>query len=304
MNINVDVDVDVDVDADLNSLCYTEISGSRFNHLFKGIKFYKFLFNNLVHRGFEYELGLNIDIKPFNPHGKCSEGGMYFCDETACHLFWHEYGQKIGTVRIPNDARVYIEKDKFKTDKLVLIDIIDFKNMSDDFWINMLDKEGLVFRFIKHQTEELCKIAVRQNCLALEFVENQTEEICITAIRSCTYALRFVKDQTKAICKEAVSRTGELLWRVKEQTNEICEIAVQQNGLALRHVRNQTENICKIAVQQCGDALMYVINQTQEICIMAVQQDGLALRHVKIQNDYIRTLAVQQNTAAKQYFVY
>lgn len=289
---------------DLDSLYYTEISGGKFNHLFRGRKFYKFLFNHLAHRGFQYELGLNIDFRPFNPHGECSEGGMYFCDEFTCHLFWKDYGQKLAVIKIPNDARVYIEKDKFKTDKLILTNIIDFKNLSDDFWINMLDKEGLVLQFIKHQTEELCKIAVRQNCLALEFVENQTEDICITAIRKCTYALRFVKDQTDALCKEAVSRTGESLCRVKKQTNEICEIAVQQNGLALRHVRNQTDNICKIAVQQCGDALMYVINQTREICIMAVQQYGLALRYVKIQDDYIRNLAVQQNRLAEQYFMY
>lgn len=47
-----------------------------FNKLYKETKFYKFLNDDLTHHNFQYKIGLNIDIKPFNPTYLCSNGGL------------------------------------------------------------------------------------------------------------------------------------------------------------------------------------------------------------------------------------
>jgi len=55
-----------------------------------------------------------------------------------------------------------------------------------------IKKDGMMLRYVKDQTLEICLAAVRQNGHALEFVRNQTEEICLAAIRQNINALRYV----------------------------------------------------------------------------------------------------------------
>ena len=247
---------------------YKEYSGLEFNQYFNNkIKFYKFLNNHLMHYNHIYKKGLNVDSITFNPKGTCSEGGLYFCDESQCHLYCTNYGEKVAIVTIPNDARVYVEENKFKADKIFVVEIIDFVNMPDDFWINMLSKNDDVLKYIKQQyvkrpesfwTDKLVLCG-----LVLQFIENQTEEQCILAVKQNGMALQFVKNQS----------------------NEICVLAVQQNGMALRFVKNQTNEICILAVQQYGLALTFVDNQTNEICMLAIKQNNNAFYYVKYKND-------------------
>lgn len=56
-----------------------------------------------------------------------------------------------------------MEINKFKSDKLVISEIINFEDMDDDFWINITHKNIYAIRYVKNQTEELCKIAIKDN---------------------------------------------------------------------------------------------------------------------------------------------
>lgn len=282
------------------------MSGLAFNNLYKGTKFYKFLFDNLVHRGFQYNLGTNIDDHEFNPKYECSEGGLYFCDQTKCHMFWKNYGHTLGVVEIPNDARVYIEKDKFKADKIILSEVLNFKRVPVIFWIDMLQYDGTALEYIlaENQTEDVCKMAVRQNGLALQYVRiEQTELMCMIAVQQNNYALKFVKNKTPAVCLVAVRENGNALRMCdgKAQTDEVCKAAVMKDGHALRHVISQTDEICMLAVQQSGLALFYVKFQTYELCRAAVQEDGLALKYVEKQTNELCALAVSNDGMALQY---
>jgi len=236
------------------AVLHAEYSGNLFNTYHKGTKFYKFLNDDLKHYDFEYKLGLNVDILPFNPIDECSGGGLYFCEESNCHIFWKDYGKKLALIEIPDDARVYVERDKFKADKIIIKDITNFDDVPDSFWINILSKNGY---------------AVHQNGYVLEYVKNQTEEICKLAVQHHGYALKYVKEQfkTEEICKLAVQQYGLALEYVKEQTDKICKLAVQQDGLALQYVKDPflTEEICKLAVQQNGLAYVYVKNTCEQI---------------------------------------
>ena len=63
-------------------------------------------------------------------------------------------------------------------------------------------------------TEEICKLAVQQNGLALKYVKEQTNEICKLAVQNCGYSLIYVR----------------------KQTEELCTLAVKHNNIALRFV--------------------------------------------------------------------
>lgn len=256
---------------------HDEVSGEAFNALYGDTGFYKFLNNDLTHHGFMYKIGLNIDTRQFAPYDTCSEGGLYFCYETDCHLFWQNFGSKLAYVTIPNDARVYIEPDKFKADKLIINHIRDFENVSDEFWIRILfkDTDISVLQFIKDQTDDICKYAIQQNYSALRFVRDQTDDICRFAIQENSYALQFVRDQTREICIFAVWINGLALQYVINQTDEICRVAIARNGLALQYVKHPTDDMLMTAVQQNGFALQYVNEsmQTKKICRLAIEQD-------------------------------
>ena len=85
--------------------------------------FYKILAKDMIHNGFEYKPGLNVDRIPFNPDSKCAPGGLYFSDLENIHKFFG-YGPLIARVTLPPDARVIREsKDKLKADKIILSDI-------------------------------------------------------------------------------------------------------------------------------------------------------------------------------------
>ena len=85
----------------------------------QGRKFYKMLHWNEVHYGMHYKTGLNVDIVPFKPFGACSPGGIYFssCDNILNFL---SQGTWFREVTIPENARVYAEKGKWKADRIIL----------------------------------------------------------------------------------------------------------------------------------------------------------------------------------------
>jgi hypothetical protein len=54
--------------------------------------YYKILSKNLIHRGFQYKEGLNIDTKPFDPSIDSLTSGLYFTDLYNIFYFM-DYGE-------------------------------------------------------------------------------------------------------------------------------------------------------------------------------------------------------------------
>ena len=265
----------------------TEVSGLEFNlyHVPKETKFYKFLNDNLTHYGFTYTKGLNIDTAKFRPNGSCTGGGLYFCKESNCDIYWKDYGSKVALIEIPDDAQVYIELYNFKADRLIIKDIVDFVDMDDDFWLDILPLENSahVLEYVREQTNDICEFAVKQCGHNLEYVKKQTQLICELAVNQNGLALQYVKEQTSLICELAIKQDGLALQFVKEeyQTFDICIIAVKQNGRALEYVKTQTPEICIAAINQHFFALQYVHKQTPELCVLAIQLNSKAIEYVK-----------------------
>lgn len=302
-----------------NKLHEIKICGKKFNELYGNGKFYVFLNNN-----FTCESNLNVD-----PNKE-----YLFYEESKCHLHFDQYGhKKIASVKIPNDAQVCVELNEFKTNKIILYDILNFEDVDDEFWIKLLQYYdlGIALKYIKNQTYELCISAVKQHGGMLKYVNNKflTEEICKFAIQQCRCALNYVTTDIKSTIYEfhkitpieniyeyAVRHDGWSLQYVKkefittEKLFELCVLAVSQNGFVLQYVRNTypnmlTEDLCISAVKQNGFALQYVKKElkTEKICALAVQQNGLVLSIIKIktQTPLICKLAVQQNSFALNY---
>lgn len=154
-------------------------SGLQFNCRIGQQTLYKFTTLAGWHRKLKLTSGLNVDNIPFNPHGQCSAGGIYFTDidNSLTWIFkdgdnlqqkqyqwkyipWKQEVFKLAFagemaqysqstqghclsgsvyayfryVRVPDDARVYVENRKYKADKLILsklMKITDDKQLMD-----------------------------------------------------------------------------------------------------------------------------------------------------------------------------
>ena len=99
------------------------LTGLEFNRQYKHKIFYKLTSESENHNSFQFRTGLNIDTIMFNPTGKCQRGGLYFTDEEN-QPEWLDYKYEpmiyIRLVRIPNEARVWIERNGYKADQLIL----------------------------------------------------------------------------------------------------------------------------------------------------------------------------------------
>ncbi|ANB51113.1 hypothetical protein [Powai lake megavirus] len=88
-------------------------------------KFYKFIDEGWIQRGFLYNEGLNILDKPFEKTGSCVPGGLYFTDIKNIHNYL-SFGTRLVEVTIPIDAQVVIDdydSHKWRADKIIIKNI-------------------------------------------------------------------------------------------------------------------------------------------------------------------------------------
>jgi hypothetical protein len=121
--------------------------------------YYKILRRDLLHRSFQYKLGLNVDTK---------YRGLHFT--TLQHLdLYTNYGDLVGEIEIPADACVYHEPPchfKSKTDKLILKSLTS----KEEFYIT-----SNFFKLIPPDalTPEMCETAVKHNPMLFYFVPDR-----------------------------------------------------------------------------------------------------------------------------------
>ena len=198
------------------------ISGKDFNKKYHNTNFIKLTNKEGIHNKFEFKEGLNIDFITFNPYGECEPGGIYFCEFDKSGE-WINYNNVIGVmyyyyeVIIPDDAQLYEEKNKFKSDKLILIN------------------KQVIF-----ETEKLCEIAVKYHASNIQYVPYQlrSETLCEIVVKYRGSNLQYVPEhfRNETLCEIAVKDDGYNLQYVPDhlQTEKLCEIAVKDVGSNLQ----------------------------------------------------------------------
>jgi len=105
-------------------------TGEVFKLLFgKDKLFVKWMNKDMIHYGFKYQEGLNVDTVPFNPTGTCDKGGLYFTTINHISVWSTNKTAVLRLVEIPDDAKVYCLQgaNKWKADKIIIKEIIEDK---------------------------------------------------------------------------------------------------------------------------------------------------------------------------------
>lgn len=117
--------------SEFNRLCAgeTELASDK-TELTSSVTFYRILNGDLKHHGYQFQLGLNVDIVS-DSYGEHSSGALYFYDKSKCHIFskYYDNNCKLAIIRIPDNARVHVEKNRFMADSFIIETLIDYADI-------------------------------------------------------------------------------------------------------------------------------------------------------------------------------
>ncbi len=88
-----------------------------------------------------------------------------------------DYEIWIREVILPDDAKIYVEKNKYKADKFILKEKMEINQLLEwndpDFCKSAVRQNGMALQFIKPEllTKDICKLAVKQNGFAFQYVK-------------------------------------------------------------------------------------------------------------------------------------
>ena len=270
--------------------------------------FFKFFPENLILNGFQYKLGINKDIHPFDSSKKCSKGGLYYTDIQNIMKYEHHIniknimesahenqilntniqnikksghhdivkyehgGPVIGVIKIPKKVPIVKIGDKYKSPEINIIELHDYKKF--------LSREDLYLEEKKKITDI--------NFVFKKMPYLQTFEMYMEAVKRYGLNLQYVRKdlQTTKMCMIAVKQYGSILQDVKPelQTPEMCMIAVKRHGSNLQFVipELRSDIICMEAVKQNNSNLRFVLEfQSIEMCMEAVKYYSPNLEFVK-----------------------
>ena len=277
--------------------------------------FYKIFAEDFTHYKYKYQNGLNVDnnFDNIKKHGN----GIYFCElmEIPYWLIYKQNSKYILKVEIPDEAQicvnynVYGDINEMKTNKIIIninekCLIEDFKYFNDEKYLkNALIINKNIFKYIKNQTEEICKIAVEKDGLLLQFVKIQTEEIIKKAVKQNGFSFVFalLKYKTIEMCKMIVNINSDALLYVNDQTSEIIEIAINKNLNALKYVKNKTKELCELAINKVKSSKNLNIIKKEEIYKIAISSYPFLLKLIDEKTEEICKIAIYSHFRLKLY---
>lgn len=283
------------------------IKGDEFNKIYSDTKFIK-----LVNRNDrQFETGLNVyhdEIDSLGAYISCDNNGILFTDianaplwiykntKDVLHTYYHRENIFFTNIRekesrcvvyrymryvtIPDDALVFVDKDSFRTNQIILS---EKENITADIYINAVKYDRLVLAYMpyKSKNKEICLEALKYES-DLDDIPTALKDydIYLEAVKVRGYILCIVPENLKDrdMCLAAVMNAGTAIQYVPESLmdKEICEISISYNGALLYYVPDnlKDDELCMTAVKQNNYALLYVPTflKTKEMCMIALNE--------------------------------
>lgn len=181
----------------------------------------KIIREDMIHRGFKYRLGINIDHRPFNPIGHCKFGGLYFCRRSHAPLF-AAHGRLIVDVVLPPNENVHDEIDKQKAKCIV---ISNPRRWEDEF------------------SEWEKQMAVINNPASIVFLSNPSLSVQKLAVTEDAHAIQFISRPSEEIQKVAIERDATSIEHIKRPSLSLQVFAITLNPQSIYYIRNPDERL-------------------------------------------------------------
>lgn len=258
-------------------------------------KFYKVLQTDLVHHGFKYALGLNVDTQKFNPSGTCQPGGLYYT--TAEHIpEFLSFGKLIAEVEPKGQIYADPEGKKWKTDKLYVHHIRSVKEwlsvQNESVQLTAVKKDSSNILYIYDPSEAVQLLAVTGYGAVLQFIAKPTYAVQLAAVKNAGHAIRYIENPTEELQLIAVTRSGRNIDCIRVPTSEKVQLAaVSQNGHAIINIENPSEAVKLAAVKNDGWSIEFIKDPTEEMQLIAVNKSTVLLRYIKNPTELVLQIA-------------
>lgn len=247
---------------------------------------------------------LNIDISNitiFNTTNSDKSKGIYFTNSTNAwrQLLYQHSLEYMRNIIIPVDAKIYIDSNGFRTDRLILC---PKKKIPREIYVKAIKQpfRNLELKWvpIELRDREMCMAALDRDITNLQYFPPELfdDNTCMELVKLNEVVLKYIPLNviTKEVCIEAVRTYGYAIEYVPLNIldKNICIEAVKQNGLTLDLLPLEfiDKEICVIAVQQYDGALVCVPNEfiDVEMCKLSVKRNSNNIRYVPshIRNKY------------------
>lgn len=263
----------MDYEGNICSYLHREISGNEFSKIFADYTFVK-LTSNDEEKAYatqeQYGKYCSLDETYCNVIDEPK--GIYF---TNVKNTWTQISSVVRVsdtttieymrkVLIPNDAKVYIESNKFRTNKLILY---PKKKINNKIYMKAIEQNILDIRYVP-----------------MEIVDkNIYEEIT----KSHKYIFKDISTNIKNICIEVIKSYGYVIGYcpLNVSDRDICLMSVKKNGYVLEAISLKLidKNVCLIGIKQYNDgAIVCSSNEFMdiEICKEAVKRNVANIIHV------------------------
>lgn len=148
---------------------------------YKMKQYYKILHEDMNHYGMQYNLGLNEDVKPFNPNSEHGGGILFYDKEDVLYYLRDEQGTKLAIIEVPEGEQVVKVGNRykgFKAHRIIIKEIQDLWVYENFPWPDTycLDMTNLFIRACENG--------------ALEFVQKLLKHYKINIHRDNDYAFQ------------------------------------------------------------------------------------------------------------------
>lgn len=168
--------------------------------------------------------------------------------------------------------------------------------------IDNLKKDGMLLKKVpkKEQTVEYCKLAIKQNPLALRYASIRciNSKICFSAVKKDVRAFRFVPEKfvTRAMCRVAVETSPKLLSIVPDsfKSKNICLSALKKDVSVTDYIpedkryemfdNNIEIDLIKKVINYNPKWLMYTPDRLdiEKLCINLMEKDFCIARYMSL----------------------
>ncbi|MFA7286866.1 MAG: hypothetical protein WC052_04385 [Patescibacteria group bacterium] len=154
--------------------------------------------------------------------------------------------------------------------------------------IVVLEQDPKMIAHIEPQTEELCKYAMniainrpqyspKIICDVLSAIRHQSDEICLLALQHWPRAMEFIRDQREELCLAAIAQFKKFRNDGERSMNMVV-------SSMLKLIRNQTLNICMAAYNKYKSSFICIRDRTMRnrIVRLVLSRAIIALREVHL----------------------
>ena len=183
--------------------------------------------------------------------------------------------------------------------------ILNIENASIEDWSIAVRGNGLLLEFCPYRNEDLDKLAVEQNPIAVKFT-TQTPAVQMAAVRKDPASLLLIREPLQNVIDYAVGRNPSILSTYNKKTVVEMDVAdqlrlVRERPANILDMKNPPFEVVLAAVSLNGNLIRSFKGRSEELDIAAVRQNPFAIKDIPHPSEEVKRIAYQSNPRSLRY---